>query len=156
MWGGGEGGTHVYMHLSLFVVVVLFFVVVVDNDLLLLAANIFICSVQEEILSPLRPAFCSAVCKKIPFASMINNLSLFRPTFCFALCKRKLSLLFFPLLCRSFGQRFVLVSAGENFIAYVRFSKNTRFFSSKDSFRAKNVSLTRTEKDSLSEGENIY
>ena len=87
----GGGGTHVYMHLSLFVVVVLFFVVVVDNDLLLLAANIFICSVQEEMLSSLRPAFCSVVCKRIPFAPMINNLSLFRPTFCFALCKRKLS-----------------------------------------------------------------
>ena len=151
---GGRGDTHVYMRLSL--LFILFFVVPVDNDLLLLAANTFICSVQEEKSSPLRPAFCSAVCKRIPFAPMINNLSLFRPTFCFALCKRKLSLLFFPLLCRSFGQRFVLVSAGENFIAYVRFSNNTRFFSSKDSFRAKNVSLTRTEKDSLSEGENIY
>ena len=45
----------------------------VDNDLLLLAANIFICSVQEEMLSSLRPAFCSVVCKRIPFAPMINN-----------------------------------------------------------------------------------
>ena len=67
----GGGGTHVYMRLSL--LFILFFVVPVDNDLLLLAANTFICSVQEEKSSPLRPAFCSAVCKRIPFAPMINN-----------------------------------------------------------------------------------